>query len=393
MISGPARRLARARATRGGRMAEGPENGRPLAGMVVLDMSRMLPGAVLARQLVDLGARLIKVEEPGLGDPMRMVPPLVGGVGAGYAALLRGSESVALDLRDARDVERVRALAGRADVLVESFRPGTMERRGLGWDALSSANPRLVWCSLSGYGRSGAAAARVGHDLNFIAECGALRELCSSGVPGLQVADIGAALLAATAVLAALLDRERHGRGRFLDQPLAAGPLPFVAWAWAEAAAGGAGPRELLLSGRCPCYRTYVCGDGAEIAVAAVEPKFWAALVTALSAPELTAAGWDVGEEGAAAAARLAEIFAGRPRAHWLRLALELGLPVGPVHTAAEAQAAAAGAGQLEATPAPGGGTIDGVAPFVPSLGRTPATPVGAVGEHTARVLAEFGIP
>ena len=368
------------------------DGGLPLAGMVVLDLSRMLPGAVLARQLVDLGARLIKVEEPGIGDPMRLVPPLVGGVGVGYAALLRGAESVALDLRSERDAARVRTLASRADVLIESFRPGAMERWGLGWDALSGANPRLVWCSLSSYGQSGAAAARVGHDLNFIAESGALRELRDAGVPSLQLADVAGALLAASAVLAALLDRERHGRGRFLDQPLAAGPLPFVAWAWAEAAAGGAAGSEQLLSGRCPCYRTYACGDGAEIAVAAVEPKFWAALVEALGVPELAASGWDAGEEGAAAAARLAAVFAERPRAHWLGLAVELGLPVSPVHDLAAAQAAGASAGLLEATPAPGGGSFASPGPFLPALGRTPATPVGAVGEHTEQVLREFEV-
>jgi crotonobetainyl-CoA:carnitine CoA-transferase CaiB-like acyl-CoA transferase len=361
--------------------------------MVVLDLSRMLPGAVLARQLVDLGARLIKVEEPGLGDPMRLVPPLVGGVGVGYAALLRGAESIALDLKAARDVERVRALASRADVLVESFRPGTMARWGLGWEALSGANPRLVWCSLSSYGQEGEAAGRVGHDLNFLAESGALRELRDAGVPSLQIADIGAALLAASAVLAALLDRERHGWGRFLDQPLAAGPLPFVAWAWAEVAAGGATGRHQLLSGRCPCYRTYVCGDGTELAVAAIEPKFWAALVEALGAPELAAAGWDAGEEGAAAAARLAGVFAGQPRAHWLGLAEERGLPLSPVHDLAAARAAGATAGRLEETPAPGGGSFAAPGPFLRSLGRTPATPVGPVGEHTERILAEYGIP
>ena len=371
-----------------------PDTGLPLSGMVVLDLSRMLPGAVLARQLVDLGARLIKVEEPGLGDPMRLVPPLVGGVGVGYAALLRGAESVALDLRDERDVERVRALASRADVLVESFRPGTMGRWGLGWDALSSRNPRLVWCSLSSYGQSAEVATRVGHDLNFIAESGALRALREAGVPGLQVADIGAALLAASAVLAALLDRERRGSGRFLDQPLAAGPLPFVAWAWADVAAGGASARDQLLSGRCPCYRTYACGDGAEIAVAAVEPKFWAILVEALGVPELTTSGWDAGEEGTVAAARLAAVFAQQPRAHWLGLGVERGLPISPVHTVAEAHAAGAvaAAGLLEDTPAPGGGSFAAPGPFLPALGRTPATPVGPVGEHTAQVLRDFGI-
>lgn len=375
-------------------MTQAPPTGLPLAGMVVLDLSRMLPGAVLARQLLDLGARLVKVEEPGMGDPMRLVPPLVGGIGVGFAALLRGAESAALDLRDPRDLSRVRALAGQADVLVESFRPGTMERWGLGWDELSSTNPRLVWCSLSSYGRTPAVAARIGHDLNFIAESGALRELREAGVPGLQLADVAGGLLAASAVLAALLDRERRGKGRFLDQPLAAAPLPFVTWAWAEAAVGSEGARQQLLSGRCPCYRCYACGDGAEIAVAALEPKFWAMLVEALAVPELAAAGWDPGEEGAAAAARLATIFGERPREHWLGLAVERGLPLSAVRSVAEAHAAGtlAAAGVLEATPAPGGGSFASPGPFLPALGRTPAAPVGAVGEHTERILEEFGV-
>jgi len=375
-------------------MREDQEPGLPLEGMVVVDLSRMLPGAVLARQLVDLGARLIKIEEPGMGDPMRLVPPFVGGVGVGFTAMLRGAESVALDLRSQADAERLRALAGRADVLVESFRPGTLNRWGLGWEALSQSNPRLVWCSLSSYGQSGPAANLVGHDLNFMAATGALRELGSNGVPGLQIADVSGALLAASAILAALVDRERRGRGRYLDQPLAAAPLPFVTWAYAEASAGGLAGRPLLLAGRCPCYRTYRCGDGAEIAVAALEPKFWAALVELLGLPELAGAGYDPGAEGAAAAARIGEVFGGHDRDHWLALAAEHGLPVSAVHGVADAltAGAAASAFLLEATPAAGGGTLTTPGPFLPDLGRTPARPIGEVGADTERVLAEFGI-
>ena len=374
-------------------MSDGSGRGLPLDGMVVVDLSRMLPGAVLARQLVDLGARLIKVEEPGMGDPMRLVPPLVGGVGVGFAAMLRGADSVALDLRNPDDADRVRALASRADVLVESFRPGTLDRWGLGWEAMSEQNPRLVWCSLSSYGQTGPAASQVGHDLNFMAATGALRELGMAGVPGLQIADIAGALLAASAILAALLSRERHGRGCRLDQPLAVAPLPFVTWSYAEASAGGGAGRELLLAGRCPCYRTYRCGDGSEIAVGALEPKFWAALVELLGIPELAGAGYDLGPEGVAAAERLGGVFAGQPREHWLALAAERGLPISPVLDVAEAAAEAGSAALLEETPGARRRQLRLTGSrSCRTLGRTPATPIGAVGEDTARILAEFGI-
>jgi crotonobetainyl-CoA:carnitine CoA-transferase CaiB-like acyl-CoA transferase len=375
-------------------MGEDQGPGLPLEGMVVLDLSRMLPGAVLARQLVDLGARLIKIEEPRMGDPMRLVPPFVGGIGVGFAAMLRGAESVALDLRSQDDAKRLRALAGRADVLVESFRPGTLDRWGLGWETLSATNPRLVWCSLSSYGQSGPAADLVGHDLNFMAATGALRELDPNGVPGLQIADVAGALLAASAVLAALVDRERRGRGRYLDQPLAAAPLPFVTWAYAEASAGGLAGRPLLLAGRCPCYRTYLCGDGTQIAVAALEPKFWTGLVELLEVPELAGAGYDPGAEGAAAGERLGEAFASHDRDHWLELAAEHGLPISAVHDVPDAltAGAAAAAGLLEATPAAGGATLTTPGPFHPDLGRTPVKAIGEVGADTARVLEEFGV-
>lgn len=373
-------------------MPDSSERDLPLEGLLVVDLSRMLPGAVLARQILDLGARLIKVEEPGAGDLMRLVPPMVGGVGVGFAAMLRGAESVALDLRSPDDAVRVRALADRADVVVESFRPGTLDRWGLGWEALSERNPRLVWCSLSSYGQSGSAAKLVGHDLNFMAATGALAALGTGGVPGLQIADVAGALLAASAILAALLDRERRGRGRRLDQPLVVAPLPFVTWAFAEASAGGGAGRELLLAGRCPCYRTYRCGDGTEVAVGALEPKFWAGLVELLGVPELAGAGYDAGEEGAAAARRLGEVFAEHPRDHWLALAAERGLPVSPVLGVAEAISNGVAAGLLEDTPVTGGSTLATPGPFLPHLGRTPTRAIGEVGADTERVLEEFGI-
>ena len=365
----------------------------PLEGVLVLDLSRMLPGAVLARQLIDLGARLIKIEEPGDGDPMRLVPPQVGGIGVGFAAFHRGAESITLDLRDDEGARCLRRLAASADVLVESFRPGTLTGWGLGFKELSAGNPRIVWCSLSSFGSAPEARDRVAHDLNLSAMAGIL-DLVGGRVPRLQLADITSGILASSAILAALLVRERTGCGTRLEQPLSAGPLPFLTWGWAELAAGGGGVLDTLLGGACPCYRIYRCGDDKSLSLAALEPKFWAGFVELIGADELAAAAFALGADGERAAAAAERALAEHPREHWLRLAEERGLPVGPVHGFDEAPSdpSFAAAGLVEETPMPDGASLPGVGPLLPTLGRTPDRPAPKLGEHTAAILAEFGI-
>ncbi len=365
----------------------------PLEGIVVVDASRMLPGAVLARTLVDLGARVIKVEDPAGGDALRHTPPLIGDTGAGFCALARGCESVVLDLQSEAGAVAFRRLARHADVVVESFRAGTLESWGLGESRLRAGNPGLVVCSLSGFGGAPAWRRRAAHDLNFVALAG-LTTLLGGGVPGIQLADVSAALLAATGILAALLRRQRTGMGATIDQPLAAGPLPFLLWAWADGEAGGGGVGTTILAGRCPAYRTYACRDDLEVAVAAIEPKFWSALVCEMGLPDLAGSGLDTGADGAAAAAAVGARFAGMPREHWLELADRLGLPVTAVHDlgAARREPLFEEAGLLEALPLGGGATGWVPGPFVPSLGRTPGRPAPRLGEHTSEVLRELGI-
>jgi len=365
----------------------------PLDGVLVLDLSRMLPGAVLARQLLDLGARLIKVEEPGAGDPMRMVPPQVDGIGVGFAIFFRGAESITLDLREADDAKRALRLATHADVLVESFRPGTLESWGLGWDDIRAKNPRLVWCSLSSFGSAPEICDRVGHDLNLSAMAGIL-DLVGGRVPRLQLADITSGLLAGSAILAGLLARERDGEGRRLEQPLAAGPLPFLTWSWAEQAVGGGGVLDTLLGGVCPCYRIYRCGDGKSLSLAALEPKFWSAFVELIGADELEGSAFALAEDGARTVAAVERALATRPRDRWLQFAEERGLPMGPVRGFDEAAAdpTFVSAGLIEQSPMPDGTAVAGVGPWNPSLGKTPESPAPQLGEQTEAILEEFGI-
>ena len=362
----------------------------PLAGTLVLDASRMLPGAVLVRTLVDLGARVVKVEDPHGGDPMRHTPPLAGEVGAGFAAFFRGVESVALDLKSPGGSAALRKMARHADVLVESFRPGTLERWDLGYERLEALNPALVVVSLPGFGTSGEEAGRIGHDLNFTAVTGFLSELPAGDLPRVQVADVASGLLAAASTLAALLARHRTGRGQRVVQPLVGGPLPFLAWSFAALAAGGEGVLDGILAGKSPCYRTYRCGDGALVALGAIEPKFWAVLCEMAGIPEHAGDGLDTGEPGAIAAARLAIVFGSKPRSEWLALADALGIPLTPVNDVAAARAALPE--HLEETALPGGGTMTTPAAFLglPGLRRPlPAAPV--LGADTTRVLRELG--
>jgi len=363
----------------------------PLDGLVVLDVSRLLPGGVVARQLLDLGARLIKIEEPGTGDPMRMVPPLVGGVGIGFATLLRGAESVCLDLTTDEGQARLRRLAEGADVLIESFRPGTMVGWGLGYDALAESNPKLVWCSLSSFGRAEGVRDRLAHDLNLIALTGAL-EAMGPDQPRVQLADVGAGMLAASSILAALLRRERTGRGGRVDQPLITGALPFVTWRWAEAAVGRERVVDLLLGGACPCYRTYRCAGGELMAVSALEPKFWLGFAAMLGLEDLGASGFAMGEDADAVVARVEEVLGEHERDHWLTLAEDRGLPVSAVNTVGEAgrDSVFADAGLVEDLSTPDGETVEGVGPWMPDIGRTPGRSAPILGEHTETVFSEL---
>lgn len=326
----------------------------------MLDASRMLPGAVLAWRLLALGARVLKVEDPAGGDPMRSTPPFLNGTGAGFATFLAGAESVALDLRDAGDARAFAKIARHVDVVVESFRPGTLDRWGLGLENLRRLNPRLVTVSLPSYG-SGAHANRVGHDLNFLAESGLLA-LLGGDVPKTQLVDISAGLLAAEGILGALLLRSRTGTGGHVEQPLRDALEPFLAWPRAEVLAGPPGASSVLLGGACPAYGLYTAGDGRRIALGALEPKFWQEWLALLGLPGYGDAGLDPGERGAEARRAVEARLLDKPAASWVALARERGLPVSLVSA--------------------------GVAPAAPPVSVPPG-----LGAQTGPVLRSFGAP
>ena len=305
-------------------MSESPA---PLAGTLVVDLSRHLPGPLVSRLLRDLGARVVKVEEPRSGDPVREAPPFVAGESALAGILLSGIESLALDLKRqaARDV--LHAWLARADVLVESFRPGTLTRLGLDPEELRERYPRLVLCSVSGWGQDGPWAARAGHDLNYQAVAGVVGT--TGAMPPAPTADILGAWSGTASILAALLERERTGKGTWLDVSLTDAAVHSNLAAWASAA-GGPGSRGLGLSGNLPCYRLYETADSELLSVACLEERFWRGFCDAAGRDDLRPLQYETSE---AAHRRVEGVVRQRRLADWMERLAAFDLPVEPVAT------------------------------------------------------------
>ncbi|HEY5908850.1 MAG TPA: CaiB/BaiF CoA-transferase family protein [Vicinamibacteria bacterium] len=292
-----------------------------LAGIRVVDLTRYIPGPYCTMLLGDLGADVVKVEEPPIGDPTRAVPPPVGEESAVHAALNRNKRSIAVDIRSEEGAAVVRKLAEGADVFVEAFRPGVLARRGLGAAELCAANPRLVYCSLTGYGQGGPLASRAGHDIDYLARAGFLgSNRDGEGQPVLpltQVADMTGGLVATVGILAALQARERTGRGQVVDASLFEGALALMTLPAARLLAGGSIVNEL--TGTHACYHVFRCRDGKHLAVGALEPKFWEALCDALELGDLLARQWEGGKRREETLGRMAAAFAERERDEWVR--------------------------------------------------------------------------
>ncbi|MBW2464240.1 MAG: CoA transferase [Deltaproteobacteria bacterium] len=254
---------------------------RALDGLRVLDLSRLLPGPYATMVLRDLGASVDKVEEPRGGDYMRAFPPHVGGMNATFVGLNRGKRSLSLDLKKDEGREAFLRLVAHYDVVVESFRPGVMERLGLGYSVLQQKNPRLVYCAITGYGQDGPLSQRAGHDLNYLARAGVLGITGPGDGPpqvhGVQIADVGGgSLYAVVGILAALTARESTGKGRFVDVSMCEGSMAMALYGLTSHFGGLPLPRgEGILMGGIAPYRTYRTKDGGAVALAALEPKFW----------------------------------------------------------------------------------------------------------------------
>ncbi len=298
-----------------------------LQGIRVLDLSRLLPGPFCSMLLADMGADVIKVEDPRGGDYIRAWKPLVGKNSGFHVVLNRGKRSMTLNLKDAGDVGIFRELVKTADVVLEGFRPGVMAKLGLGYETLQEINPRLVYCAITGYGLEGALALKAGHDLNYLALSGVLSYSGRDGVPtlsGVQIADLGGGgLLAAFSIVTALLARERLGRGQCIDISMTDGSLAWNCLRWGKYLGDGEvpAPGDDMLNHGFACYNIYETLDGRYMTLGALEPQFWAAFCRTVDRPEWNQPDYfEPGPHQKVLADAIAALFAGKTQAQWVEI-------------------------------------------------------------------------
>jgi alpha-methylacyl-CoA racemase len=378
----------------------------PLHGIRVLDLSRLLPGGFCSLLLADFGADVIKVEDTGAGDYLRWWAPYYEGAedsakSALFLALNRGKRSIRLNLKTAEGREVLLRAAREADVVLESFRPGVLDRLGVGYEALRAVNPGIVYCAITGYGQDGPHRDRSGHDMNYLGLVGLLGLTGEAHGPPVQsagqIADVGGgALMAAFGILAALRERERSGEGQLVDVAMADGALSWLSMVAAAYLADGVVPRrgELELAGALVCYRPYRCADG-WVTLGALEPKFWQAWCRGVGREDLV--GEQFARAGSATHRAVEAVFAERTREQWRAFASEHDCCLEPVLELDEAlDSDHVGARDMVVElDQPGAQQPVRLLGVPVKLSRTPGDanrrPGPALGEHTAEVLSALG--
>jgi alpha-methylacyl-CoA racemase len=376
-----------------------------LSDVRVLDLSRLLPGGFCSLMLADFGAEVLKVEDTGLGDYIRWAPPYYEGTddsakSALYLALNRNKRSIRVNLKEERGREVLLRLAREHDVLLESYRPGVLDRLGVGYERLREENPGLVYCAITGYGQDGPYRDRAGHDMNYLGVVGLLGLTGEKDGPPVQaagqIADLGGgALMAAFGIMAALRERERSGAGQLVDVSMADGALSWLAMVAGKYFADGQVPRrgELDLAGGYLCYRPYACSDG-HVSLGALEPKFWQAWCRGVGREDLVERQFE--PPGGDAHAEVERIFAERTRDEWTQFAAEHDCCLEPVLDLDEALDSELVRAREMVVELDQPGAARPVRQLgVPvKLSRTPGdvhAPGPALGEHTREVLATLG--
>lgn len=369
-----------------------------LQGIRILDLSRMLPGPYCSMMLADLGAEVIKIEEPKIGDPTRHSPPMIDGQSAAFVQVNRNKKSIALDLKQAEGRDIFLKLASTADCVLEQFRPGVVDRLGIEYATVAAVNPKVVYCSLTGFGQDGPHRERSGHDLNYLALSGVLGlttdERGKPVIPGVQVADLAGGMIAGVAILAALLARERTGRGQYIDVSmcdvmLSMLPVPAAHhFAGHTIEVGG----KYALSGAYPFYNVYETSDGKFMTLGALEPKFWANFCRKVGCEELISRQFDSGADREKLFDEVRAIFKSRTRDEWIELVREADCCCEPVLSMSEAfEHAQTRAREMIHEP---GNVKSNQLGFSYKMSDTPPrwlTQAPALGEHTDELLREIG--
>lgn len=372
----------------------------PLDRLRVLDLSRLMPGPLCTMILGDLGADVIKVEQPEIGDYARSAPPLLGNTGSAFLMLNRNKRSITLNLKKAEGQEILRKLAAKADVFVESYRPGVAERLGVGYQAISQVNERIIYCSISGFGQSGPYRDLVGHDLTYTAYSGAIGATGSKDgppvIPAIQVSDIQAAMYATIAITAALYRREKAGKGEFIDISLMDAAVASMIMPMSFHLAGESTERgSSFLSGGAPFYNIYETADRKYIAIAPLEPKFWIALCSVLRLEKYQDKQLTSETEANRIRDDLAGIFRQKTRDEWVKILNEREIPCAPIYDVREvlADPHVRSRKMIFEMETEAFGKLNQLATPI-RVSHSPLTaksPPPRLGEHTLQILQELG--
>lgn len=314
------------------------ESLQPLEGMTVIDLSRLLPGPMCSMHLVDMGARVIKVEDTKAGDYSRFMGMPKGLISPAFHILNRGKESISVDMSTIDGLSIVKHLIRESDIVLESFRPGVMDKLGLSYDVIKSLNPKTVVCSISGYGQTGPWADKAGHDMNYCATAGVLDQVGESGgaptLGNFQIADLaGGSLSAAMAILAGVVGSLRHGRGSYLDISMTDCTFAHNVITMASMNLMGKSlPRgQDMLTGARPCYGIYKTADDRYMAVGSLEEKFWQTVCDVMQHPEWKSRYWDMGKKADELRAEVAAVFAEQTQDYWRDLFADQDCCVTPI--------------------------------------------------------------
>jgi len=377
---------------------------RPLEGIRILDLTRLLPGPYGTMLLGDLGAEIIKVEEPERGDYARWNPPQINGVGSRHLLLNRNKKSITLNLKTAEGRSiLLKIVEGGADVLIEQFRPGVMNRLGLGYEDLARVNPRIIYCSLSGYGQDGPYRDLAGHDINYIGIGGILGITGPKGgfpaIPGIQIADlVGGGLYAVIGILTALVARQKTGRGQLVDISMLDGVVSLIPDSAALFFAEGKSPQagERRLTGGLPQYQVYQTKDDRYIAIGALEEKFWANLCRLIGRPEWAEKNpQEKDPQSEEIKEEMARIFRSKTRQEWLDLLMREDTCVTGVQSLKEvfSDPQVLHRQMLVETSHPRAGRIKQIGVPI-KFSATPGEirlPAPEIGEHTEEILKKLG--
>lgn len=373
-------------------------------GVKVLDLSRLLPGPFCSMLLADFGADVIKIEDPNGGDYIRWWPPLLGKNSGFHIVLNRNKRSLTLNLKKQAAKDIFKKLAAEADVVLEGFRPGVMDRLGLGYKELQAINPRLIYCAVTGYGADGPRAQRAGHDVNYLALGGVLsysgRQQGSPTLSGAQIADLGGgALYAAFSIATALYARERLGHGQFIDLAMADGAITWNCLRWGKHIADGIVPTQGddFLNHGFACYNLYQTRDHRTMSLGALEPQFWRLFCQTVGRPDWDKpAYFEPGPHQKTLRQQIADLFLTQDQADWIAVFADADCCCEPVLNLDEAMRDEQTLHRnmvVELLHERWGAYRQmGVAPKLSLTPGTLRSHAPELGEHTAAVLAEIGV-